>query len=256
MVTEDEDDAEGALLEGLRLRLGSDVPIMVTVDLHANVSERMVRHCNGLLAFKTYPHVDQRDVGFEACQMLQTAMQSGARATVHIWQLPTLVGCDFGRSDGTVMPELLRLARDIQGSDRRCQALEVCAGFPWSDVAFAGPSVVMTWANSAQPPCTLVAPLLDAIWATRKTASVHCVSSSQAVTLAKSWQQQGPLVLADVADNPGAGGLWRLRRLAESTTGCRCSGYGARRHRRSAGGRDRDRRGSRCFGSFGAWRPI
>ena len=62
--------------------LGPDVPIVATVDLHANVSDRMAANCNGLLSFRTYPHVDQREVGFEACRMLQSAMQLRTRRSV------------------------------------------------------------------------------------------------------------------------------------------------------------------------------
>lgn len=206
MVAEDEEDAEGVLLEALRRRLGPDVPIMVTVDLHANISERMVRHCNGLLAFKTYPHIDQHEVGLEACRLLQAAMQSGTMPNVHVWRLPTLVGCDFGRSDGVVMPELLSLARDLRDSDRRCLALEICAGFPWSDVPFAGPAVVATWTNEESPGDDFVAPLLKAIWETRDFTSVEYLTPDETVTLVAGWNEARPLVLADAADNPGAGG--------------------------------------------------
>jgi len=206
MVAEDEDDAEGALLEELRHRLGADVPIMVTVDLHANISERMVRHCNGLLAFRTYPHVDQHEVGLASCRMLQTAMQHRAMPNAHVWRLPTLIGCDFGRSDGMVMPKLLSIARNIRDSDPRCLALEICVGFPWSDVPFAGPSVVATWSDPEPPVDDFVAPLLKAIWETRDVTSVDYLTPDEAVILVAGWNEGRPLVLADAADNPGAGG--------------------------------------------------
>jgi microcystin degradation protein MlrC len=206
MVTADDDDAEGSLLAALREIVGAEVPIFVTVDLHANVSDRMCENCNGLLALKTYPHVDQREVGLEACKMLQSAMLDKRKSSVHVWRLPTLVGCDFGRTEGVVMPELLEMARHVSVRERSCIALEVCAGFPWSDVDFAGPSVVVTWAGLESPSDELVAPLLRRIWDTRQNTSVSCLSVEEAVRRAKKWPGGAPLVLADVADNPGAGG--------------------------------------------------
>lgn len=206
MVAEGEDDADGALLEGLRLRLGPDVPIIVTVDLHANVSDRMAKNCNGLLSFKTYPHVDQREVGFEACRLLRSAMESKKSCSVHVWRLPTLTGCDFGRTGGAVMQSLLQMSRQTREMDEHCEAMEICAGFPWSDVPFAGPSVVMTWSGAKPPPARLVKPLLHEIWATRNFSSVEYLTPGEATTLAKGWCGEQPLVIADSADNPGAGG--------------------------------------------------
>jgi microcystin degradation protein MlrC len=149
----------------------------------------MVRHCSGLLAFKTYPHVDQHEIGLAACHMLQTAMQRGAMPSAHVWRLPTLVGCDFGGSDGIVMPELLSMARDTRNSDPRCLALEICAGFSWSEVPFAGPLVVVIWTEAERLRDELVAPLLKAIWKTRDVTSVEYATPDEAVTLVAGWNE-------------------------------------------------------------------
>src|SRR6185369_2992314 len=59
MVTEDHEDAEGELLRRLRGVIGPDAPVIVTLDLHANVTQAMVDNSSALIAFRTYPHIDQ-----------------------------------------------------------------------------------------------------------------------------------------------------------------------------------------------------
>jgi microcystin degradation protein MlrC len=70
MVTETEDDAEGALLEALRGALGPALPIIVTLDLHANATPRMAKHANALISYRTYPHVDQYERAQQAAALL------------------------------------------------------------------------------------------------------------------------------------------------------------------------------------------
>ncbi|MGT2439612.1 M81 family metallopeptidase [Bradyrhizobium betae] len=82
MVTETDDDAEGALLEGLRKRLGETIPIAVTLDLHANVTERMGRLASIMLPYRTYPHIDQYETAFRAAELLQAAMDGTTRPKV------------------------------------------------------------------------------------------------------------------------------------------------------------------------------
>lgn len=206
MVAESESDAEGALLEGLRQRLGAQVPIVVTVDLHANVSDRMALHADALLAYRTYPHVDQWATSMEAAALLQQAMSGAARGGVHVWRLPTLEGCDFGRSGSAVMKRLLAMAQRLRASEPRCRWVAVCAGFPWADVPFAGPSVTVSWAGEGPPDDGMVAPMLDALWETRTASSVQLVDPASAARRAAAWSGDRPLVLADFTDNPGGGG--------------------------------------------------
>jgi microcystin degradation protein MlrC len=59
MVAATADDAEGDLLERLRRVIGPDVPVAITLDLHANVTDKMAAHANAIIAYRTYPHIDQ-----------------------------------------------------------------------------------------------------------------------------------------------------------------------------------------------------
>lgn len=81
MVAEHHDDGEGELLTRLRSIVGSSVPIVVSLDLHANVSEAMMANADGMVAFRTYPHVDMAETGRRAAQLL-THLYRGGQAPV------------------------------------------------------------------------------------------------------------------------------------------------------------------------------
>src|SRR6478672_7292126 len=74
MVSETEDDAEGALLGLLREVVGPEVPIVTTLDLHANATRRMARHANALVSYRTYPHIDGYERAVQAAALVQEAM--------------------------------------------------------------------------------------------------------------------------------------------------------------------------------------
>jgi microcystin degradation protein MlrC len=74
MVSESHEDAEGEFLARLRHRLGPDVPVVVTLDLHANVTQRMADNANALIAYRTYPHIDQHERAWQGAELLERAM--------------------------------------------------------------------------------------------------------------------------------------------------------------------------------------
>ena len=72
MVTEHLDDGEGEILARVRKVIGKDLPLVVSLDLHANVTPEMVEHADALIAYRTYPHVDMADTG-RACRKTSRA---------------------------------------------------------------------------------------------------------------------------------------------------------------------------------------
>ena len=74
MVAETTPDGEGTLLERIRA-IAPDLPIAVTCDLHANLTETMVRNCTALIGYKTYPHVDMEAVGEQVGRILLRALE-------------------------------------------------------------------------------------------------------------------------------------------------------------------------------------
>jgi len=139
MVTETEDDAEGALLAALRAIVGPDVPIAATLDLHANATSRMARNANALVSFRTYPHVDGYERSIQAAALVQEAMEGRKKPRCLLVQPAMLEGADHGR---TTAPGLMRdLLAKADGYEKEpgINVVSIQVGFTWSDIPYTGP---------------------------------------------------------------------------------------------------------------------
>lgn len=208
MVSETEDDAEGALLEALRGIVGPDVPIAATLDLHANATVRMARNANALVSFRTYPHVDGYERSLQAAALVQEAMEGRKKPRCLLVQPAMLEGADHGR---TTQPGLMRelLARaDGYEKEAGIDVVSIQAGFTWSDIPYTGPSIAVSHEPGAEPRArAIAAALIDEIWKRRDESSSDYRPIAEGIAAAKAGAgKKGPLVLADGTDNPGGGG--------------------------------------------------
>jgi len=209
MVAQEEEDAEGCLLQALRAALGPDKPIVITLDLHANVTRRMAENANAIIAFRTYPHIDQYEVGTEGAALLDRMLRTGELTSTYLFKPPLLDGCDHGRTHGSgPMPRLLAQAEDIRkrhpglGLD----VISITAGFPWSDIAEAGPAVTVSTTAGRAEATRALAPLMDEVWRTRDERSIRLLDLDELVgTLREAAGADRPVVVSDFSDNPGHG---------------------------------------------------
>lgn len=207
MVTQTEDDAEGALLAALREALGPDVPIALTLDLHANVSDRMAENADFIIAYHTYPHIDQYERGREAARLVDDVMHGRIRSRCIVARPPALDGCNHGRTQSGPMAELETMARRFEQEDG-IHVVSVQCGFGWSDVAFTGPAVAI----SHDPAMTeraraILREMIGHIWKTRAEVTVRYLPLDEAMAEARAGKPgDKPLVIADSTDNPGGGG--------------------------------------------------
>ncbi|MEP3112824.1 M81 family metallopeptidase [Nisaea sp.] len=217
MVTESTQDAEGDLLKRLRDRLGNNVPIAVTLDLHANVTDRMATLADILVPYRTYPHIDQYEVATEAASLLQRAMEKDIKPVTVVARRPTLDGLNHGRTQEGPMVELLARAAEIKAADPSVLEIGLCAGFAWSDIAETGPSVSVTTNGNAAKGRQIAQSLMQFVWNTRAINTVPLLSLSDvAISMKQGQTGNGPLVIGDTTDNPGGGGYGDGVRLLET----------------------------------------
>lgn len=203
MVAEHVDDADGELLRRVRAIVGESVPVVASLDLHANVSRAMLEQASLLVCYRTYPHVDMAATGARAAggvarvlarPPLGRAMRSMDFLIPLAWQC-TLVA---------PMKELMQGA--IDRTTGSLVALEVAAGFPLADVAEAGPCVFGYGEEAAI--AAAVAEMGDAMAAAEPLFAGRLWSIEDGVARALEVAKVGlgPVILVDTQDNPGAGG--------------------------------------------------
>jgi microcystin degradation protein MlrC len=204
MVTERFEDGEGELLRRIRDVLGPDVPVVISLDYHANVTPEMVAATDGILAYLTYPHVDRPETGARAARVLETILARGRPLGRALRKPPFLIPlngqCTLVEPSRGVVAETLTCAGDVL-------SLAYLAGFPPSDLHWCGPSVVAhAWTQEAAD--AAADRMLARIEAEEARFAERMVSPAEAVAeamaLAKSARR--PVVIADTQDNPGCGG--------------------------------------------------
>jgi microcystin degradation protein MlrC len=205
MVTEDSEDGEGDLLRRLREVIGPDIPVAITLDLHANVTEQMCALAQIIVSYKTYPHIDMRETARHAGDILQRTM-SGEIAPITLRaHRPMLVEANGGRTDVGPMIERLERARAYE-SQPQVYAVSINAGFENSDIAEVGPTVLVTCEGDLNAHQTFAEDIADDIWAKRADVINTYYTVDEVATIAADFVSIGdPLIIADYADNPGGG---------------------------------------------------
>ncbi|HEX7969300.1 MAG TPA: M81 family metallopeptidase [Stellaceae bacterium] len=202
MVAKTTPDGEGTLLERIRA-IAPDLPIAVTCDLHANLTERMVRNCTALIGYKTYPHVDMFEVGEQVGRILLRAMKGEIRPAMGWARRPLLAQTLRMGTDDEPMKTLIRMAREEER--RGMLAATVFGGFPLADFADAGMSAICVADGDAAAARAAAERLMDAAWERREEFLYRHEALAQAVARAKEIAE-GPVLLLDHADNVGSGG--------------------------------------------------
>ena len=207
MVAEHVDDGEGTLLSLVRQKVGPVIPIGVTLDLHANVTDLMAALADVMISYRTYPHVDAYEVGKEVAELIGRTMEGEIRPRTVVARGAMLDGADHGRTTAPgPMTEVLALAKEFE-SKASVLAVSINAGFPWADIREAGPSVVVVGDGNDSRHAEIASVLIQHVYDNRERSTIETVSVADAVArMRKRGRKKGPVVVADFADNPGGGG--------------------------------------------------
>jgi len=212
MATPETHDADGALLQRVRAAAGPRVPVIVVLDLRATITPRMVAQVQSVVAYRTYPHVDLAARVAQAAALLDDAMAGRVQPLAVLDRAPLLNGCDGGRTTDAALPMRRLLARaDALEAEGEALVVSVQAGFSSIDSPDIGPSVVVTTDKTQDPEAQtarrIAREFAGLIWATRDETSHRFTPLADAMARAAQGQDgaRAPLVIADHADNPGAG---------------------------------------------------
>ncbi|MBR1204333.1 MULTISPECIES: M81 family metallopeptidase [unclassified Bradyrhizobium] len=205
MVTEHYDDGEGEILARVRKVVGKDIPLVASLDLHANVSPEMIAHADALIAYRTYPHVDMADTGRACARHLALLLKSGERLAKAFRQLPFLIPiswqCTNDQPAKNIYQQLASLESDA------VPTLSFAFGFPAADFRDCGPSV-FTYGRTQADADAAADRLVALVEGHENDFDGRIYSPDDGVRLAMELAASAtrPIVIADTQDNPGAGG--------------------------------------------------
>lgn len=222
------EDGEGELLRRIRSVVGEKMPIAITLDPHANVSNKMCALADIIVSFKTYPHTDMRLTGRHAGDILHRTMAGDIKPRTILASRPMLEEVNGGRTDIGPMVERIAKAREYE-KNVDVFAVSINAGFASADVKRVGPTVLVTGQGDFTPHVAFAETMADDIWNRRFEVLNDYVGVVEAAVIAAAYEHnEGPLVIADYADNPGAGGYGDstelLRALLEAGVTNACLG--------------------------------
>jgi microcystin degradation protein MlrC len=222
IATEDE-DPDGTLFARVRALVGPDVPVVATLDLHANVGERMVEATDVLVSYRTNPHVDAFARGEEAARAMRELL-AGVRATTAFRKLPLIPPSIAQNTKDGPYGDHIRFGQGFV--DDTVLSVSVVAGFSLGDTVKNGMAVVVTTRGDRDRAEAVADAVAARIWAERHRYDVTLTPLADAVAMMQARDADPALpslCFADVADNPGGGGRGNTMFILEAflAAGCR-----------------------------------
>jgi len=261
MTSTAEFDPDGVLYAAIRACIGQ-VPFVASVDLHANISNRMIDSVDAFVSYRTNPHVDQRERGAECARHVVELLQGGRSATALVRLPLTPASVTLLTATGPYA-DLMDEAEARMDADARLMNLSVVGGFVFSDTPKNGVAIVATSRESATHARAAALDLAQRAWAGRERFVRTLTPISEAVALARAAaaRERTPVIFADSGDNPGGGGRGNTTELLRALLAAGATGvlYGnfvdpalaADAHSRGVGARfdaEFNRTGSDRFG--------
>ena len=208
-VAENHDDMDGYWLSLVRERMGTGFPIVSTIDPHANLSPQMIAACDATVAYRSNPHLDQRQVGLEATQLLIGRLRGDINPTQAAAFPPVAINIE---RQLTTQPPCLPMYELADELLERSGILSnsIVLGFPFADVPEMGSSFIAVTDGDALLAEQTVRKMSDFLVENRQKFVAELVTIDEAIDDAV--RSEGPVCLLDIGDNVGGGsaadGTW------------------------------------------------
>ena len=211
MVAAHHEDGEGELLRRIRTLVGDSLPIVASLDFHTNMTPAMVRHSSAMVGYRTYPHIDMADTGSRAAALLDRLIREKRPLAKAFRQadflIPLVWQCTMAEPTKGVFALIDEIERGEASHNQGIVAITHTPGFPPADIKECGPALVV-YGHDQEAADAAADRILAAIKAKEGEFAGRLYTADEAtveaIRLAKTAPK--PIVLADIQDNPGAGG--------------------------------------------------
>src|ERR1700716_3316524 len=205
MVAEHIDDGEGEILARVRQVIGKELPLVVSIDLHANVTPQMVEHADALIAYRAYPHIDMADTGRAAAKHLALLLNNGLKFAKAFRQIPFLIPISWQCTNDQPTKGIYRKLAALESD--AVPTLSFAPGFPAADFFDCGPSVFAY--GRTQADADAAADSIAALIESHESdfdGRIYTPDEGVRHAMELARRASKPIVIADTQDNPGAGG--------------------------------------------------
>src|SRR5262245_24130849 len=211
MVAENTQDGEGELLKRIRGLVGPDLPIVASLDYHANLTPDMAKLATALVGYRTYPHIDMAVTGYRAIELLDRLLRE--KRPVHRayrqldFLIPLVWQCTFIEPAKGIFDLVGELEAGEKSHNQGIVSVTHTPGFPPADIAQCGPALVV-YGHDKEAVEAAADKLAQTVKAQERAFDGELLDPDAAALRAieLSRNAKKPIVLADVQDNPGAGG--------------------------------------------------
>lgn len=203
MAVEELDDPEGDLLAAARDLVGEDLPLVASLDMHANITRLMISSADALVGYRTHPHIDQHDTGQRAANVLFSILKGRIRPTVAFRKVPVITYPErMPTSIEGPMAELVARAKELE-KQPGVVSISVFPVQPWLDVEEMGSTMVVVTDNDPALAQGLADELGQMLWERRQQFKVPLYSLADAIE--RALQTEGLVILSYASDNISGG---------------------------------------------------
>lgn len=223
-VAENTEDLEGSILTALRKKVGYEIPIIVTLDLHGNITDAMVSEADVLLGVHLYPHTDSFDRGAEAIELAIKMINKDISPAKYLINLPLIIPTTKTNAFPAkyINDMCWKYEDDVSVID--CTFFH---GFPYTDISQVGVSVLVTTNGDKVLAKQIAKDIGKKVWDIRDEFTPHAYSPTKGIEKALHFVE-GPVIINEISDNPGGGtpgdGTYLLKAMLESNLTNSCFG--------------------------------
>lgn len=202
-VSEEFPDADGEIVRRVRELVGEDVPIGVTLDMHANVTSEVVRNATIVVGFQTNPHIDARERAEECASLILETVRGRIKPVMAFSQIPAVINILRQSTLEEPMSVIVNYALRAL-SKKQILSVSVFEGYPYADVEAMGMSCLTISDGNYELAKATTKEIADEIWSHKSDFQGYACSATEAVM--QPCNENRPNVLLDVGDNIGGGG--------------------------------------------------
>ena len=202
-VSEEFHDMDGEITRRVRNLVGPEIPVGINLDMHANVSKKMVDNTDITTVYQTTPHLDADERGYHCAELIYKTVKKEITPVQSIETPPLIINIVNHNTNEEPMKSILQESKKLH-SDNEVVSVSVAEGYPYSDIEKMGMSFIVITDNNKNKAKDFSKKLAKYAWNKRYEMNSSELSIEEGLKEAVTIKSK-PVVLMDAGDNIGGG---------------------------------------------------